>query len=341
MKKFVFAVILLLTIVFFIVSFSEIQEIVSILQAGKWYFVGLALGVEALWLWNVSLSYHSIYSLLGIQESRRRLFYLATASNFVNTITPSAGASAIAVFLGDAHRRNHSKARVTVAWALYLLFEYLGLLTVVMLGIIVLIRRDRLHLPEIIASLILLAMACGLATLLYLGAKSTRRLGSFLAWLALRVNQILHLFLKGDYISIERAYSFAGDVAEGMIALRQRPFSLLKPMVLAWTNKALLLTILLLLFLAFQVPFSAGTLVGGFAIGYLFWIVSPTPAGIGVVEGVLALSLASLGMPLEAATVITMGFRGITFWAPLLVGLYAFRYISKNRTEEGTAPWVN
>ncbi len=335
MKKFLLALVFLLAIVFFIASFATIQQIASTLQTGKWYYVGLALGVEALWLWNVSLSYHSIYTLLGIQETRRRLFFLAAASNFINTITPTAGASAIAVFLSDAHQRNHSKARVTVAWALYLLFEYLGLLAVVMLGIVVLIRRDRLHLPETVAALILLVMACGLATLLYLGAKSTTRLGNFLASLAKLINRIWRLFTRHDYVVVERAYSFAGDVSEGITALRQKPLSLWAPMALALTNKALLLTILLLLFLAFQAPFTAGTLVGGFAIGYLFWIVSPTPSGLGVVEGVLTLSLRSLGIPLETATVVTLGFRGITFWVPLLFGLYAFRHVSKDYTGQG------
>jgi uncharacterized protein (TIRG00374 family) len=73
------------------------------------------------------------------------------------------------------------------------------------------------------------------------------------------------------------------------------------------------------------VPFSAGTIVGGFAITYLFIIVSPTPAGVGVVEGVMAVALRTLGVDLSQAVIIMLAFRGITFWLLLAVGAIAFR----------------
>ena len=78
--------------------------------------------------------------------------------------------------------------------------------------------------------------------------------------------------------------------------------------------------ILLSIFLAFQVPFTAGTIIGGFAISYLFLIVSPTPSGIGIVEGIMPLALSSLRVPWSEAVIITLAYRGITFWLPLGVG---------------------
>jgi uncharacterized protein (TIRG00374 family) len=80
-------------------------------------------------------------------------------------------------------------------------------------------------------------------------------------------------------------------------------------------------------FLSFDVPFSAGTIVGGFAIGYLFLIVSPTPSGIGVVEGVMTLALRTLRVELSDAVLITLAYRGVTFWLPMAVGAFAFRVL--------------
>ena len=80
--------------------------------------------------------------------------------------------------------------------------------------------------------------------------------------------------------------------------------------------------VLVAVFLAFQVPFSAGTIIGGFAIAYLFLIVSPTPAGIGIVEGIMPLALSSLRVPWSEAVVITLAYRGITFWIPLALGAW-------------------
>jgi uncharacterized protein (TIRG00374 family) len=87
--------------------------------------------------------------------------------------------------------------------------------------------------------------------------------------------------------------------------------------------------VLLSLFLAFQVPFSAGTIIGGFAISYLFLIVSPTPSGIGIVEGIMPLALSSLRVPWSQAVIITLAYRGITFWVPLGVGAFALRTLER------------
>jgi hypothetical protein len=62
-------------------------------------------------------------------------------------------------------------------------------------------------------------------------------------------------------------------------------------------------------------------------MGVLFWIVSITPQGIGVVEGTMALVFTSLGIPAERATLIALSFRGLTFWLPLLVGFLLLRRV--------------
>jgi uncharacterized protein (TIRG00374 family) len=58
-------------------------------------------------------------------------------------------------------------------------------------------------------------------------------------------------------------------------------------------------------------------------------IISPTPAGLGVVEGALTLALTSMYISLEDAAVITLSYRGITFWTPLLFGMISLRALEK------------
>ena len=102
-------------------------------------------------------------------------------------------------------------------------------------------------------------------------------------------------------------------------------------MLLAFANKALLMCVLTASFLAFQVPFSIETIIGGFAISYLFLIVSPTPSGIGIVEGIMPLALTSLRVPWSEAVVITLAYRAVTFWYPLGIGAWAFRRLQMPR----------
>ena len=61
----------------------------------------------------------------------------------------------------------------------------------------------------------------------------------------------------------------------------------------------------------------------------LFYIVSPTPGGLGFVEGALILVLTSLGVPQAGATVVTLAYRGITFWLPFLLGFVALRRVKR------------
>jgi len=85
----------------------------------------------------------------------------------------------------------------------------------------------------------------------------------------------------------------------------------------------------MLTFLGFGVEFSAGTVIAGFSLFYLFLIVSPTPSGVGIVETLLPLALGSLRIDLEEAVIVTLAYRGLTFWLPIALGGVAFRLLQK------------
>jgi len=109
---------------------------------------------------------------------------------------------------------------------------------------------------------------------------------------------------------------------------------LIIPAGLALNSKLLLICVLLLIFLSFDVSFSIGTIIAGFSIGYLFFVVSPTPSGLGIVEGAMTLGLVSLYIPLNQAAAVTLAYRGVTFWIPLIIGLLAFRMVTGSKKIE-------
>jgi uncharacterized protein (TIRG00374 family) len=242
----------------------------------------------------------------------------------------------VAVFVQAARRRGYASGKVTLAAALFLLFDQAAFLAVLALGMIVLIRRNDLDAGELVAALIFLVSSSLLATALYLGSRSVEAMGSFLAGLARLVNRLLKPFLRRDYLQEERAQEFAREMADGLAALPARPRGLLKPLFLAFLNKSLLICIFLADFLTFQTPYSVGTIIGGFAIGYLFTIVSPTPSGIGLMEGAMAIGLKSLHVAWNQAVIITLAYRAVTFWLPLGLGAFAFRYLHLGNSKEET-----
>lgn len=323
----IIVVILAVSLVFF--GFSELTSVIDTMQRANPWFLGLALLVETAWFFVVGWIFQSIYGVLGMKESKRRLTLVAAASGFVSIVTPSVGVGGLAMFVADGHTRGLSTGKVTLAGALSILLDQAAFLCVLALGMIVLIRRNHLGAGEVTAALILLGIACVLVFLLFLGYRSAAALGDALARIARLVNRAVRPIIHRDYLSEARAHTYASEIADGLSALPERPRSLIRPFLLSLANKVLLMGVLICSFLCFDVPFSAGTIVGGFAIGYLFLIVSPTPSGIGVVEGVMALALSSLRVNFSQAVIITLAYRGVTFWLPLAVGALAFRVLQQ------------
>lgn len=329
MRKLIFPIILLLAFLFLVNHLTEAQEVAATLQRGDWRWLTVALGVQGLWLLNVAASFRVIYRLLGMEEETTRLLPLAAAANFLNVIAPSMGMGGLAIFIVDGKRRELPSGRVTTAAALYILLDFAAFVMVLALGLFVLFRRNQLSPAEVTASAILVAIAALIATLLYLGMRSASLLGRALARLGSVLNAILRPFIRRDYIDTAKAHNFAKEVGAGLQLARANPKGWLLPSALALNNKALLILILFLVFLAFKQPYTPSILVAGFSIGFLFLIVSPTPSGVGFVEPAMALALNSLNIPLGTSAVISLAFRGITFWAPLLVGMVAFRWASR------------
>ncbi len=341
MRKLVIALVLMVGIMFVLTQLAEIEDIVYTLQQGDWRFLVLASLVEVIWLVNIGTSFRSIFRILGVDEKLGRLILLASAANFVNIVAPSAGIGGIAVFISESREKEYSAGRATVASTLFVLFDYIGFIVILVLGLLVLIRRDQLTVSEIVAAIITVLVAAALATLLYLGVRSEQKLAQILAWLAGGISKIVRPFRKahkGDYLPRERAYNFAHEIAAGVKEMRANTRDLVYPVLLAINSKVLLILVLFCVFRAFSVPVSIGTLIAGYCVAYLFSIVSPTPSGVGIVEGVMTLALRSFFIPLGTAAVLTLAYRAFTFWLPLLIGMGAFRWLgfSEGKEEEVT-----
>ncbi len=327
MRKFFFILFIFLGAGFVFLSFGEIESIVQTLQRGNVWFLLLALLIQCGWFIVAGSKIVALYRIVGLKETFKKMWLLFAAGGFVGTVMPSAGMGAVAVFISDARRSGHSTGKVTVASILYVLTDYVTFLCVLALGLIVLFRRNNLDATELIASGVMLGVAALLVFLLYLGSKSEAQLSSALAHIARFLNRIARPFIHRDYLSEAKMRDYAHETADDLRTIRDRWRSLIRPLLFALTNKTLLMCVLTAIFLAFHVPFSAGTIIGGFSITFLFTIVSPTPAGVGIVEGVMPLALTSLNVPWSQAVIVTLAYRGITFWFPLAVGAWALRVL--------------
>jgi glycosyltransferase 2 family protein len=332
MRKFFFIAVFFLAIIIVMFSFSELKNIVHTLKRHDLRFLSIAVGVQVLWMVNDAFEYRALYKLIGLKERFRQLFLLASAAAFVNVVAPSGGWGGTAVFIDNAGKRGHPRGHMAAATALYLFFDYTAFLFLLGWGILALFRRNRLNTGEITASILMVATVIGLGLLIYIGSKSAYQLGKILAWLGHQINRLLWPFLHHEYFHEERAILFGDEVAEGLAVARQNHQRLLLPMGHALINKILLVVIMALIFQEFHVEWTVSTIIASYAIGYLFLVISPTPSGIGIVEGILPLALSGLGIAWEDAIVITLTYRAVTFWIPLLLGGISFRILERQNS---------
>ncbi len=106
MRRFLIALLLLLTVFFIFSRLTEVSDVWHTLGKGDWRWLTLAAVVQGAWLLNVAASLRAIYRLLGVNEHIGHLIPVAAAANFVNVVAPSMGMGGMAIFVVDGQRRN-------------------------------------------------------------------------------------------------------------------------------------------------------------------------------------------------------------------------------------------
>ena len=141
MRKLLYLVILILAIYFITTHFAELQLVANTLSQGDPRWLLAAVGVQFLWLVTIAAALQSTYRLVGVRERLRHLIPLATAANFVNVVAPSYGLGALAVLISDGKHRGNRAAKVSTGAVLYLVYDYLGFLIVLLPGMIILVNK--------------------------------------------------------------------------------------------------------------------------------------------------------------------------------------------------------
>jgi uncharacterized protein (TIRG00374 family) len=325
--KIFFTVIIAFAFFFGFTHKEELQLVFQVFGQGDWRWLLAAVGVQLLWLVNIGAAFQSTYRLVGVREQLSRMVPLTTAANFVNVVAPSYGIGALAVLIADGNQRSKPAAKVTTAAVVYLVYDYLGFMVVLALGLWIFHLRGLLDPVLLAASAFSATIAIGLIVLMIFGIQSSPKLGTLIPGLLRWVNRILHPILRRDLIQRKRYDDFARDITEGLQHVKRAPWLLVFPGVLALTRKLCMMAILFLVAKAFGQSFPLDTLIAGFTTSYLFIIASITPSGVGFVEGALTLYLRALGVPLAIAAVISVAYRGITFWLTLVYGIFAIRWV--------------
>jgi phosphatidylglycerol lysyltransferase len=312
---------------------NEVEHLLATLQQGRPAWIAAAAAVQVVYYVVYAGLYASAFRSVDVDSRLTGMLPLVFTSLFVNVVTPTGGATGAAVFIDDASRRGQSAARATTGTLLVQLVDSSAFALVLTAGLAYLLAYHDLKPYEVAASLALLVFVAVLGTALGLAPWRVELIQRLLAAVQCVVERVAGWLHRAEVLSSDWAYRTSGEFKLAAQALRTHPARLMGTFGIALLGHGLDMLSLWLLFHAFGQAVSPGVLVAGYAIGILFWIVSVTPQGIGVVEGVMALVLVSLGVPSAKATVVSLAFRGLTFWLPLLVGAVTMQRLSVGRSQ--------
>jgi ceramide glucosyltransferase len=317
-----------------VTRFANAQQLIHTLLHGIWHWVVIGVLLHILYFFLDAVLYKYSFATVGVESRAVELFPVVLSSIFVNAVAPTGGAGGAALFVDYTTRHNQSGPRTMVGIVLSLIADLSTLIPFIVWGVIFLNSYRNLKIYETIGFLFFVTFIILLAGILLLAHWKPHRLHQVSRWFQRAANRAGGWVKRPDLLSEEWAERTAGEFIEGANAISDHPktfaITLFWGMVLHIVN----LVGLYAFFLAYRQPVRLGTLVAGFSIGVVFFIVTVIPQGVGAVEGIMTLIFISMGIPKTNAATITLVFRGVNFWMPVVLGLFTMNWVTSSPPQE-------
>jgi len=133
---------------------------------------------------------------------------------------------------------------------------------------------------------------------------------------------------KLPWITAEQVTRLLTNVAERINIMTSQPKILRHALYWASANWILDASCLWVFLLAFGHPISPIDLMVAYGLANILAVIPLTPAGLGVIEGVLIPTLVGFGVPHNPAILAILGYRLVNFWLPIPIGGLAYFSLS-------------
>jgi uncharacterized protein (TIRG00374 family) len=308
--------------------FTSLTNLLSTLAQGLWQWILIGIVIHIVYFVAYAAMYQSGFATVGVNTRTRDLLPVVFASIFVNAVAPSGGAGGAALFVDHAVRNGQSGARAAVGTVFVLLADLGTLFPFLVFGTLYLYHRRELQVYDIIGGVLFMVYVSILAAVLALARWIPGILHRIFHWVQGVVNRVGGWFRHPHLLGEAWADRNADQFLDGTEAIAANPWRLWR--TLGWGMGIHLINLagLYAFFLAFQQPVQPGTLIAGFGMGIVFFVITVIPQGAGAVEGIMTLVFTSLGIARTKAVVVALAFRGVNFWLPLVLGFLSLHQIT-------------
>lgn len=312
---------------FVITRFTSLRSLGETLGQANWLWVLVAVGVQLGYFLLYPFLYKTVLRSVRVRLRWGHIVPIYFAAICANTVAPTGGAAGAALFVDEASHRGQSGARTAVATILVLVLDLSALLPFLAYAVAFLYVTEGLQYYEAVGSALFVAFISLLAGSLVVAYRHPNGLRRLLERIRRIVNRLGARFRRPEILASDWATRNAADLTSAAGAVTQHPARLARALLLSVFLHTVNLAALVFLFLAFGQHVRLGTLVAGFGMGIVFYVVSIVPQGLAAVEGVMALVFTSLGVPSPKALAIILAFRGLNYWIPLFVGFFFLRRV--------------
>jgi uncharacterized protein (TIRG00374 family) len=339
MKKVIIKILITLAIaggfVYFLVrNFADIRNTYEITVSNITGYLLLALFFLFLTRLFVGILFKKTFAMAGLKRTVKEMFILDLEAMAINLVVPTAGFSVAVLFADDAKKRNESRTTAINGTFITMIVDYTAICILLFLAVVYLAIIGSLTSTVIAATITFFLITTTLYILSFLAAHSEKFLKKLLIAIGNKiVFPIVRRFKKGiDFNSIVE--KFITELSDVHKAVLRTPKNLFIAIFWALAGHLTRIIILYIVFISLGFAPQYRALLTGYAIGAVIVIVSPTPNGIGFVEGSMVLTFSSLGIPAAVATTATIIYRAIEFWIPFLSGFLLLQRENVKRIKE-------
>ncbi|HEU4758989.1 MAG TPA: lysylphosphatidylglycerol synthase transmembrane domain-containing protein, partial [Dehalococcoidia bacterium] len=284
-----------MTLAVTVTHLHELRQIADTLSHARPAYVVGAVLLQAAFLANLALFYHSSFAATGLKAPLGRFVLLGIAGYFVNLVSKTGGLGGVAPYLSEGSQRGFPSGRVITAYMVTVILGHAAFLSTLATALVFLYSRGSLNDEEIIASAVIFTLLLVIFVLLLATVSSRARLERLYRWLGSLGDRVLGLVSRRPVSDEEAVGASAGELYDAVEHVRGHLSSYGRPFLHAVLVEVLSIGVLFLTAQALDAHIGIATAVAAYALSVLFAMIAVTPAGLGFVEASLAVLFISFG----------------------------------------------
>ena len=321
MRRRLFVIFVLIAFVaLVVVRWSDVRQLLATVSRAQLRWLLVALALQVLYYYIYAALYNEAFCTVEVRSNTRQLVPVMLSSVFINAVAPSGGASAAALFINHAARRGQSPAAAAAGTVMVPAANLTTLNALLVAGLGYLIWQGKAQPFHTAAVAILFTANTIMVALLVLALRRPGFTLSLLTWAEVRANDIWQRLRHRPLVSSGWGATHSREFCGAASAIITHRGCLYRLLGLAMAENVVNLVTLYAVFVAYSYRMDLGSLTVGLAVGTVLGLIQVTPQGVGVVEGGMALTYSSLGVPAAASAAAVIVFRGLNVWLPTLVG---------------------